>query len=1165
MALINTFFSDNTFIEMITAHLGKQIDSGIWNMYDDVEELDLETKKKALSMAMYRHLVDEGKVIRDTENRMLLNYFDINEESFYDLCGNGTEKNEYISYYLHYLYYLGKPVMSYMIQERMETEKELPYDYAQYEKITPDEGEKLAQSALRYLTWGVEYTAYRSRIRGVVHELLTETPSANLRPGKELSGWLSSGENQENNYLESGTPIHTLNQYPDYDDYFTDNLIAEEVQYYDIDDRYFSIYEPNEIVKDSGTSGFKPSITTPYTIKNILEPENSVAIPGYPLPYVSMGIDTPRTFAYKMLQQKNAIEWFLEKYEENGEISSVIRERFTTVGTTLALDFTNEEDYRQGYVTEVGVLRANGGKVDELQLYGAGYYTKNITTAIPTDIKPFLPGRLIYTGEEYIAWDKDRRSPFLVDKIAGVDGPGLLAGSVSMTDFADRIMNLDNLPTGIILDGYTRMDEEYLNADFHNGKESVTIKFSGLDDEGKPRYHVNNEAESYLDTPYRFTRADFERSTVLVTDIKDIQIGDLLVNTKKNGEAKIGIVTGFTGAMPTEYGEDIRTYWNKVVVLSVTRGFRMATIGTWGNSGDENGSLIFGGFTATPENFEIRRLLKLTAGGSLAQSHGEDSWEMVNNTLTGLHTELTFERKGGIEEPWIPNTGELFKIPKIEITGVYKAEGSAKLKPVDGDIILLAPADMYWGEEPLDYAESLHSNIYRNKGGELEFYAYRRGTETRESREWKLATFSRTDGSETYSEEYNPQYFNTDGTCKEGYRLYVSGDTLIFSGQDTDGSEIEVSSFGVKATGDIRPGDDFILRFASAKDKSIVTEEDPANFIAIYDKKLLWRANLYIAERGNDWNDIHPWDAPLSENEWNTGNGKQTIDPADFNWWDNDLDYKIGAVAYSISCHDSPQEFNTKMEQQKTILDHYFNKNTDPYCAAIPNDKSGWTSTTAPDDRFLDPAPAGNDWQNYASGNSGVIINSETNYPYRPGYASERYAADTTPDKKEYERNEVTYIQQSTGVDCVGLVQRSASYADDNNYTLTPIYGYNWNTSEPCTGREFIIAEPHTTKPVCNVVRLVKVTDRASRFLQDAEFVYPLIEKLIPGDIVYYWSGSGYHVMMVASITYTEGRDTTVANIQLIEANYPSVLKTRSISNLGTTANPVSWIVGRLK
>lgn len=35
----------------------------------------------------------------------------------------------------------------------------------------------------------------------------------------------------------------------------------------------------------------------------------------------------------------------------------------------------------------------------------------------------------------------------------------------------------------------------------------------------------------------------------------------------------------------------------------------------------------------------------------------------------------------------------------------------------------------------------------------------------------------------------------------------------------------------------------------------------------VYDHKMLWRANLYIDEGGEDWNDLHPWDS--DENEWN--------------------------------------------------------------------------------------------------------------------------------------------------------------------------------------------------------------------------------------------------------------------------------------------------------
>jgi len=37
---------------------------------------------------------------------------------------------------------------------------------------------------------------------------------------------------------------------------------------------------------------------------------------------------------------------------------------------------------------------------------------------------------------------------------------------------------------------------------------------------------------------------------------------------------------------------------------------------------------------------------------------------------------------------------------------------------------------------------------------------------------------------------------------------------------------------------------------------------DEKDYFAVYDKKMLWRANLYIKETSNDWNDLYPWNAP---------------------------------------------------------------------------------------------------------------------------------------------------------------------------------------------------------------------------------------------------------------------------------------------------------------
>jgi hypothetical protein len=91
------------------------------------------------------------------------------------------------------------------------------------------------------------------------------------------------------------------------------------------------------------------------------------------------------------------------------------------------------------------------------------------------------------------------------------------------------------------------------------------------------------------------------------------------------------------------------------------------------------------------------------------------------------------------------------------------------------------------------------------------------------------------------------------------------------------------------------PGDDLLLQFGvrdrytgqAVSISTYVGDENDAqvstltasvpekDYIAVYDKKMLWRANLYIDEsvtatflgtegvrESVDWNDTHPWDVP---------------------------------------------------------------------------------------------------------------------------------------------------------------------------------------------------------------------------------------------------------------------------------------------------------------
>ena len=59
------------------------------------------------------------------------------------------------------------------------------------------------------------------------------------------------------------------------------------------------------------------------------------------------------------------------------------------------------------------------------------------------------------------------------------------------------------------------------------------------------------------------------------------------------------------------------------------------------------------------------------------------------------------------------------------------------------------------------------------------------------------------------------------------------------------------------------------------------------DYIAVYDKKMLWRANLYIDKKekeleDRDWNEAHPWNVPCdpaTEKDspwWWDGDGTQT-------------------------------------------------------------------------------------------------------------------------------------------------------------------------------------------------------------------------------------------------------------------------------------------------
>ena len=244
--------------------------------------------------------------------------------------------------------------------------------------------------------------------------------------------------------------------------------------------------------------------------------------------------------------------------------------------------------------------------------------------------------------------------------------------------------------------------------------------------------------------------------------------------------------------------------------------------------------------------------------------------------------------------------------------------------------------------------------------------------------------------------------------------------------------------------------------------------------------------------------------------------GKQTMRPHAFTWKDH-KDYQNGSVA-----DESPW------------------------------DVEEWNSTLAPGSLLL--TVKNQKWNNYANaGMTSVNISGETYYPYKPGYAS-AINDDTMASRLK-----------SAGVDCVGLVQRSASYSSGENangYELSDLSGYTW-TKEWIGDRKYIVAEKDNDMNWDNSYQLLEITAKP-------KVGKPVnLDKVIPGDIVYY---RGYHIMTVAEVEYNSGtRTTCVDKIKLIEATTNNiwkiyfVAKKNSLESCTNSDMSRNWVIGRLK
>ena len=261
------------------------------------------------------------------------------------------------------------------------------------------------------------------------------------------------------------------------------------------------------------------------------------------------------------------------------------------------------------------------------------------------------------------------------------------------------------------------------------------------------------------------------------------------------------------------------------------------------------------------------------------------------------------------------------------------------------------------------------------------------------------------------------------------------------------------------------PGDDLLLEFCikeGDKEKKFCVK--PEDYIAVYDKKLLWRANLYINKseprlNGLDWNNAHPWPVPTKDSATGVSaqsgastvlSAQNTTPPITPDWWTPEWgynDWNIGqinggqveikawtrfnggdvmdSVAYGYGVGQSVKEFNDGLEElSKAMVKKKAADSSYP-----PSGKVIKGISTAPDGQwgnYIFPAE-----DKYFKYGNHKLLGKEPSEFFRsekndtkvliPGFSTYWL------DKNLYNSEQTNY---TLGIDCSGLVHRSTCYPD---------------------------------------------------------------------------------------------------------------------------------------
>ncbi|MDR2784658.1 MAG: hypothetical protein LBB83_01965 [Treponema sp.] len=623
--------------------------------------------------------------------------------------------------------------------------------------------------------------------------------------------------------------------------------------------------------------------------------------------------------------------------------------------------------------------------------------------------------------------------------------------------------------------------------------------------------------------------SDLEQNSVILPDLSLVRPGDLVVRyreeSRDNWQAEIGIVAGFrrgTSPVPVT-GGDQRAAMENILLITAREGYGQVRLVPWSS------------FASGEDGFHLRRLLVRRGENTVPSSRRVETWDLLDPLPVIMEAEFRAmeeqdRRDGGsVRERWIPNTGEYLILEDIRLSAKNAAGIFLDPGPESGvELYISGAADR--GYDP-QKAAGTYGNIYNNSAGSK----FEIALVSESKKETVLLGILETDTAGHYSARYYEHVFR-------GFRVNAEG--RLFARLNDGGDRNYYPGIRPLGPNGAKPGDDLLLEFAARpRDSSepfryeISSDSGTAvletrfraagkDYLAVYDKKLLWRANLYIDEGNGDWNDLHPWNAPSGNgekapvwwdsswgyNSWNSGRaaavpGGQVMAIAPWTRW-NDNVTVIGAVAYGWGCWDSVPAFNEELDEQRALIAQGRNKEHQNYQSAN-FERLLWTRDSAAPDRswqnyvFPGRKQVNNTMQYHKALTQAELNENKQHFYFVNGSQASIPGLSTYWEERETSQYEYNQILRTSGIDCSGLAHRAALYEGSPCY-VAGNSGSKYGTTTFGDNTEAALLIRDTGW------KLEDQTDAAAR-----ERDRDLISRAVPGDI---FVRSGIHVVIIQDI-----------------------------------------------